>query len=65
MGQNGWDKFFFVPTLADFDFERYANYVLHIFCMQGSMEFTVRNVSPYCARRLCNPSLCLASDPLF
>ena len=45
MGQNAWDKFFFVPTLADFDFERYANYVLHIFCMQGSMEFTVRNVS--------------------
>ena len=45
MGQNAWDKFFFVPTLADFNFERYANYVLHIFCMQGSMEFTVRNVS--------------------
>lgn len=34
MEQNDWDKFFFVPTLADYDFERYADYVLHIFCMQ-------------------------------
>ena len=45
MGQNSWDKFFFVPTLAEFDFERYADYVLHIFCIQGSMELTIRNVS--------------------
>ncbi len=49
MGQNGWDKFFFVPSLADFDFERYADYVLHILCTQGSMDFTVRSVSYHLA----------------
>lgn len=45
MGQNDWDKFFFVPTLADFDLDRYANYVLHILCLQGSMEFVAHNMS--------------------
>ena len=64
MKQDEWNKIVFLDSIADYQFAKYAGYILHILCTNGNMSFTcgeVRyNVVPTDYVILPNPSL--ASD---
>lgn len=39
-----WNKILFFNSLSDYQFIKYADHVLHILCLKGSMSFTIQNV---------------------
>lgn len=44
MEQKRWNKIIFFDSLAEYRFEEYADHVLHILCVRGSMSFTFQEV---------------------